>query len=162
MLSKTLLSDFIDAASNRGWLIVGPNGDLPTPLVSRYNDLPADYRALMSAIDGCVSPDEKTWFVTPSAVKGSGAFRWNEFELMSMDAADGDDRWKDEIRTYWNEHIPVVMSVRSGYAYLAVNVASGDVVIGYEPAFEEGSVVYDSIAAMIEGFIANDQTWSTL
>jgi hypothetical protein len=72
-----------------------------------------------------------------------------------LDAARGDTGYISEIRAFWDSHFPFLFSVRSGYAYHAVCTAAdrfGQVVEGYEPAFEEALPVADSFESFIATF----------
>lgn len=79
-------------------------------------------------------------------LRQDNGFRWNEFELMSLEWTDGDIAVKE----FWNKHIPVVQSVKDGYSYYAINTESGKIVYGCEPEFEEA----EDVAESFEDFIA--------
>ena len=63
----------------------------------------------------------------------------NEFELQSIEAAESDSEWIKRIKAFWDEHAPVMLSEKSGYAYFAID-RSGKIVLGREPEYEEVAV----------------------
>jgi hypothetical protein len=40
---------------------------------------------------------------------------------MSLDSAEGDTEWKQEITKFWDRYLPIVLSVRDGYSYYATD-----------------------------------------
>jgi len=84
------------------------------------------------------------------------AFRWDEWERLSLDAACDDAKFITEIRAFWDCHFPFLFSVHSGYAYHAICTAAdqfGHVVEGYEPLFEEALPVADSFESFLTAFL---------
>ena len=129
---------FFECLQSRGWKIERYEGaapGVPETLRKRY---PASERWL-AWIGG-----------VKSAVNGGAAFRWNEWELLSLASADGDPAWEAEIRRFWDAHLPIIMSVADGrYSYYALSAADGAVVSGGEPEFE----VCETAAASLEAFL---------
>ena len=70
-------------------------------------------------------PDETGWFLCIDDFNGTSdsAYTWNEFEQISLQAAEDshDEEWKRSIIQFWDDHLPIFLSVRSGYAYYAIN-----------------------------------------
>ena len=58
------------------------------------------------------------------------------------------------IRTFWDRHLPVLMSVAGDYEFLAIDQDTGAVVHGIEPEFEAVTVVADNWAGFCEAVIA--------
>lgn len=75
----------------------------------------------------------------------NNGFQWNEFELLSLESTDNDS----SVITYWDKNLPIFMSVDGEYSYYAINTENGNIVIGYEPDFEEFSVVADDFYTFI-------------
>lgn len=72
-------------------------------------------------------------------------FKWNEFEEMSLEAAQGDEEWQSEIEEWWRDKLPIIISVRDGYSYYAIDTGNGgEIINGFEPEFEEATVVADN------------------
>ena len=136
-----------------GWqveLLDRPQG-LPEEVSGRYPWIPADYAQVIARAKTIVSPDETAWLLTAHDFSGTGAraYAWNEWERQSLEAAGDDSAWQDEIRTFWNRHFPVLTSVKSGYAYLAIDSATARVVSGEEPEYEETEVVAGSMKELL-------------
>lgn len=126
------------------------------PATSSQDDLPMlagfprDVATWVSSFSSLVSPDEMVWFLSAQdyAGKSDGAFAWNEMELISRDAAMTHEQ-EISVRQFWSHHLPVLLSVRDGYSYVAVR-ADGVVVYGEEPEFEEVEVVAPSFASFLD------------
>lgn len=86
--------------------------------------------------------DETVWFLSRDdySTSAEGAFAWNECERLSTEAAATDEE-ASAVSRFWKRHLPILLSVRSGYEYLAVR-DDGAVVHGTEPEFEEAAVVF--------------------
>jgi hypothetical protein len=86
--------------------------------------------------------DETVWFFSRDdySTEAEGAFAWNECEQLSIQAAMTDDEAATVTR-FWKRHLPILLSVRDGYEYLAVR-DDGALVHGTEPEFEEADVVF--------------------
>lgn len=112
---------------------------LPDSVRLRYDWIPNDVRQFVEEIDTVVSPDDKAWFVTSTEVSGENgsAFSWNQWELDSLEAAGHDIPRQDRIRAFWDQHFPVMMSVKDGYAYFAIRKQDLAIVCGEEPEYEE-------------------------
>ncbi|TDP91710.1 hypothetical protein EDF62_2329 [Leucobacter luti] len=112
------------------------------------DELPAALRTASETVIRWVSsfsllsnPDDTVWFLSCDDYSGStnSAFAWNEFEQLSTQAATTDAE-AAAISRFWKHHLPILLSVRGGYEYLAVR-DDGAVVHGTEPEFEEADVV---------------------
>ena len=81
-------------------------------------------------------------------------FRWNEFELMGLEALADDKESCDMIRLFWDSHIPILMSVKDGYQYLCIDLSPenyGKIYYGVEPEFEDSAeFVCDSFNHLLE------------
>jgi hypothetical protein len=143
------------------WEIVrteGARATLPDILVARYPKLPSDYGRFLSSIETCVHPAENSWFLGLQDFEGrsDSAFSWDDLEKQSLEAAEGDEAWQEEIRSYWSEVLPIALSVRSGYAYLGLRLGAdelGAIVHGREPEFEETVTVAASFHDLCQAII---------
>lgn len=144
---------WVGAFCGMGWHVelFQQRRQLPLPIVERYPWLPPDYLELIEEAKLISSPDEKAWFLTVADFSGESdsAFAWNEWERQSLEAADGDEAWKRRIVAYWNSHCPILMSVKSGYAYFAIEQSSMRVVAGEAPEYEECSVLASSVRELV-------------
>jgi hypothetical protein len=119
---------------------------LPRAVQKRFEWVPSDLQRFTEAHVEICSADEKAWFVTEAEFAGraASAFAWDEFERLSRTAARGDEAILASVKAFWNVHFPLMLSVKSGYAYFALERASMKVVVGEEPEFEEASVIAES------------------
>jgi len=128
-----------------GWTIAraGPGCALALPIARRYSWLPVEMVELVGNLSHAVNEDEQAWILAASDFAGhsSAAYAWNEWELQSLKAAGADRGWGSRIRTFWDGHFPFLMSVKSGYAYFAMERDSRAIVVGEEPEFEEVAVI---------------------
>ncbi|WP_128658364.1 SMI1/KNR4 family protein [Paenibacillus sp. 598K] len=146
---------FLQWAREHGWAIVdNKRGEvqLNEEFLARYKEIPADYLQLLTIVSECVAPDEQTWFLCESDYNGSSdaEFRWDEFERLSLEAAAGDEAWASEIIAWWDRHLPIVLSVDGEYSFYAVELATGAIVHGAEPEFEEVDVVAPHLEAFYD------------
>ncbi len=151
-----MLNRFIKWAENNSWNIDLniEKAELPDNIKERYT-VPDKWYSFISCIGKCENSTAEKWFLTPSdyqTKEDDEGFRWNEFEIMSLEWTDNDSCVKE----YWDKHLPIVMSVEDGYAYYAINTDNGTVVEGCGPEFEEPSVVAESFEAFINKIIAGE------
>ena len=126
---------------------------LPEPVKSRYDSgFPENWVRFVSAVKSLVREDERAWFLCAEDydLQGDKAWQWNEWELLSLKAAGNDAAWKDEIRMFWDGHLPIFLSLDGGYAYYALSMKDGSIVHGAEPEFEECKTVADSFEDFME------------
>ncbi len=154
-------SDIIKELRQQGWIVVERPPRtlrLPREIAAKHPNLPNDLSEFLSGLDSCVNATQTAWFLCEADYAGTSgsAFRWNEWEQMSLAAADGDSKLITEIRMFWDAHLPISISVDDGYAYHAVRTTAnefGQIVEGREPLFEEASVVAESFAAFMSTFL---------
>ncbi len=147
---KNIVDEFVKWCLSNSWEVVQiADSEVPKELQHRYKSIPHDLKYLLSNLGHCISPDEKTWFLTKGEIEGESesAFSWNEIEKMSLETAEGDSEWTEQIKEFWDCNIPFVLSVRDGYSYYALQLKSDGycVVHGCEPEFEEVKIIAESI-----------------
>lgn len=91
-------------------------------------------------------------------IQDEDAFQWNEWELISHDSAEGNTKWKNEIKEFWNNHLPIIMSVKCGYSYYVISMKNGSIVQGNKLEFEECEVVADSFLELLSKIKQNEIT----
>jgi len=149
---------FVTSLEQAGWKICRKvrRLHLPAEVTSRYLALPPIWVSFVQQIERCVNPGETAWFLTEEDFSGASgsAYRWDEFERMSLAAAEGDQKLENEIRGFWNRHLPILISVKSGYGYIAIRVgkSGGPVVYGIEPEFENASPLAGSLEEFFDVF----------
>ena len=147
-----MIEQFLACMKSQGWRAeTRPNPPLPKWITDRYHDLPGLWLQFVGTVSERFSGDETTWFLCAEDydTRLDHAWRWNEWEMLSLKSAEGDDVWADEIKVFWNKHLPIVMSVRDSYAYYAISVEDGSVIYGAEPEFEECKQVAGSFAEFL-------------
>ncbi|MFD7522298.1 SMI1/KNR4 family protein [Paenibacillus chitinolyticus] len=156
------IGEFMIWANENGWAITEKSGvqlNLDSSIVSRYKEIPNEYLDFLSVVEKCMTPNEKTWFNCEDEFNNSSdsAFKWNEVELLSLEAAVNDDNWKSEITAWWDNYLPIVMSVDGGYSFYAIDLThdKGAIVRGYEPEFEEVDKVANSLGEFLELIMSN-------
>jgi hypothetical protein len=134
--------DAATALSAAGWVREAPtrsaDAPVPRPLVGASEQLVA----WASSFSVLASADEQVWFLSAESYAGGvsdEAFPWDAFWHESLAAVSGPDE-RAAIDAFWSTHLPILMSVRDGYEYLAV-APDGQVVRGGEPEYEEVTVV---------------------
>ncbi|MBU3179415.1 SMI1/KNR4 family protein [Clostridium estertheticum] len=154
-------SEFIIWAKNEGWNVIDRHEDelqLSNVIVGRYKTLSNEHLGFLRSVKQCITPSEKTWFICENEYNDNSdiAFKWNEFEVLSLEVAKNDDEWKLEISTWWDSHLPIVMSVDNGYSFYAIDLKNdGSIVQGYEPEFEEVEKVANNLEEFLELIMAN-------
>ena len=101
---------FIKWAEENGWDVVEveEKADLPDHIKERYI-IPETWYDFIAKFRLCQNRDFTKWFLTPLDYKNdrNEGFRWNEYEMQSLDWCDGDD----QIIAFWNTHLPIFRSV---------------------------------------------------
>lgn len=129
----------------------------------RYPNLPADYMEFLQQFLTITNESDTAWFNSIEDFNGESdsAFRWNEFELMGLEALEDDKESCDMIRQFWDSHIPVLMSVDGEYQYLCMDLSPenyGKIYYGIEPEFEESAeFVCDSFNHLLEMLSSNEK-----
>ena len=112
----------IEALKNIGFIVTErlERKELSSDLQNRYSELPADYQEFLQRFQTITNESDNVWFNSIEDFNGESdsGFRWNEFELMGLEALVDDKESCDMIRLFWDSHIPILMSVKDGYQYL--------------------------------------------
>jgi hypothetical protein len=118
----------------------------------RYQNIPEEIEAFITSYTKAETDDRKTWLLSASDFLSTSEseFAPDEFEKISLSSAEGDLNWRQEIIEFWNKHLPIYMSVKSGYEYIAYNLETGNFVEGVEPEFEETLEVASSISGFLK------------
>lgn len=156
-----MIDKFISCMKEQGWTVERNEKQrfcLPEPMKSRYTGYPESWVEFVSIVKSMIRGDERAWFLCSEDydMQGDKAWQWNEWELLSLKAAGNDAAWKDEIRKFWDRHLPVFLSLEGGYAYYAISIKEGSIVYGSEPEFEECQTVADSFENFMEKIISKE------
>lgn len=158
----TGIKEFIKWAKMNSWDINENENNainLCSELIERYKAIPYEYLEFLKKIKQCISSSEKSWFLCEDEYnsKSEIAFKWNEFEILSLEAAEDDVEWKNRIQKWWYRYFPILMSVNNGYSFYAIDTENekGTVVYGCEPEFEEVNIIADTFMEFLELIIDN-------
>lgn len=147
--------EYLTILIKKGWTVEEQHrdiNDLPECVKNRYNNIPSEYIDFLCNIERCIDPRETMWLLGIDDFKrqDKNAFRWNEFEIISLESAIDDIKWQYEIKRFWDEHLPICYSIDGEYEYYAIRMTDGVIVHGIEPEFEETEDIADSFEKFIE------------
>ncbi len=146
---------FIKWAEDNNWDIVEveDQAELPDHIKDRYT-IPKNWYEFIARFRVCQNRDFTKWFLTPLDYKNdrNEGFRWNEYELQSLEWCDGDA----QISAYWDTHLPIFRSVEGEYSYYAIDTTNGQVVYGYEPEYEDSTIVATDFDTFISKIISGE------
>ena len=151
-----MITKFLTYMRAAGWQVKPNEGrGLPEIIKKRYPNCPQGWLDFIAAAGELTSGDEQIWFLCAKDYmpQKHGAFPWNEWERLSLEAAGDDPAWRREILQFWDGHLPIILSVKGGYSYYAIAMEDGSVVHGCEPEFEECSFAAPSFGAFVEGVV---------
>lgn len=154
MLLIQSLDEFMEWAKNNGWNVIlnQEKTDLPDVIKRRY-DIPVEWYDSICRLQVCENHSQTKWFLTPKDFfQQNGGFHWNEFELQSLEYTDNDS----SVTAYWDKHLPIILCADGDYAYYAINTENGNVVYGYEPEYEESTVISESFSSFINKVISGE------
>jgi|RhiMethySRZTD1v2_1073278.scaffolds.fasta_scaffold1075511_1 hypothetical protein len=135
-----------------GWIVRRAEAvqTLSAQVLRRYPWVPPEIQSLLCAYVRICRADEKAWLLCAPDFSGTSqsAYRWNEWELQSLEGARCDPSWQQYIQTFWDKHFPIALSIDDGYSYHALR-SDGAVVAGREPEYEEARQVAESYAEFL-------------
>ena len=151
------MESVIHALRETGWKVTWcerATRGVPDALLKRYAHLSSDICWLVSRLHECMNQTETVWLVCSGVYEeaSESAFAWNEWEKISLDACVSIEE-RISVTSFWDAHIPIAVSLNSGYDYAAVRVkgeGAGFVFHGCEPDFECVSF----LASSIEDFLS--------
>ena len=158
-----LAEKFYKWANNNGWNVepAEEKRELPKTLTERYAFIPEDWVGFVQSFIICVNGAYTLNFQLIEDFEedledkaDDKAFRWNEFELISLEAAKGDEKWTASIKEFWDNYLPIVMSVGGDYHYYAIGIRTGEIFDGWAPEFEEPEIVAPNFTVFIENIIS--------
>lgn len=156
-MKADLIERFLNWANENEWNVERASEimELPEEVTARYKNIPKDWLKFMTQFSDITNDTDDMWFFTCENIF-DGGWSYNDFENMSLDAADGDEEWSSKIKEFWDNTLPIVMSVGGDYQYFAIKLDTGKVVQGWEPEFEYPMVVADSFEDFLEKVIAGE------
>ena len=148
-----MIERFLACMKAQGWYAeTRQPPPLPKWITDRYHNPPELWLQFVGTVSELFSGDETTWFLCAEDYDSrlDHAFWWNEWERLSLQNAEGDEIWAAEIKTFWDNHLPIVMSVGDRYSYYAISMTDGRVVYGSEPEFEACQTVASSFEHFLD------------
>lgn len=129
--------------------------EIPKSLLNRYKNLPIEYLNFLKKFDEITNEEDTVWFNLIKEFNGNSEneFKWNEFELLSLEWSEDDAEEIKVITEFWNHHIPIIMSVKDEYQFLAISLEKekyGEIVHGKEPEFENVTKVCNDLNELID------------
>lgn len=150
-----MLNSFIEWARENNWnIVINPEKiNLPDSIKNRYN-IPEQWFNFICNFSICENQSSTKWFLTLNDYSTiTEFFQWNEFELQSLEFAANENE-KEQIISYWNTHLPIILSIDGEYSYYAIDTENGSVVSAYEPEYEESTIIADDFHTFIENVIS--------
>lgn len=145
---------FLGWAASHGWNIelTAEKIALPSDISARYQNIPKEWLEFACSIRVCSNAADTAWFLTSGDYmrKNNDEWRYNEFELISLDAAQGEEDWIRKITEFWNEHLAIAVSVADEYEYYAIDMFDGSIARGCEPEFEKAETVAVSFGEFLK------------
>ncbi len=119
------------------------------------------FNTFLNYVSKAESADGSAWFLCMDDYErtdNTDVFSWNEFEKMSLESAESEEE-KQQIKKWWERHLPVAMSVKGDYTFLAIDLDNGNIVQGYEPEFEDTEVVAENFEELLKMIIYGEFVW---
>ena len=128
---------------------------LASSIVTRYQNLPSAYIKFLHSFKVITNVTDTSWFnlIQDFNTNSENEFKWNHFELLSLEWSKDDDEELKAIKNFWKQHIPIILSVKDGYQYFAICLNKnnyGEIVHGCEPLFEETTKISNNFTAFME------------
>lgn len=116
----------------------------------RFKNVAEDVKNFIYLFDLCANKEDNIWFLSPLDYSNETevAFPWNEFENQSMESVT--EEMKPVVAEFWESHLPILMSVKKGYQYVAVGIGETNrdkVYYGSGPEYEETALIAESFSA---------------
>lgn len=156
-ITNDLIEKFTDWVKKKGWIIESAETkmELPSEVTVRYQNIPKQWLDFIINFDKFINSTEDMWFLTCENFL-TDVWSYNDFENMSLEAADGDEEWSVEIKEFWNNTFPIITGVGGEYQYYGISLESGNVVHGWDPEFESPYVVAESFVEFLEKLIVGE------
>lgn len=129
--------------------------ELSKRLLNNYENLPPEYLNFLKKNKEIINETDTAWFNLNKEFNENtkNEFKWNEYELLSMEWCEGDSEELELISKFWNKHIPILLSVKDKYQFLAICLEKekyGEIVHGIEPEFENVTKICGNFSELID------------
>ena len=159
---------FLAWAEGKGWTVERRTVSLSLPQgVTRRYAFPPEYLDFLERVLLCAGPMDTEWFLCEESYRQEDpdAFRWNELEHISLDAAQDmqDPEEEKRVTAFWDGVLPFFLSVGSGYEYYGFDLPGrfgprGCILHGFEPMFEDAEVFAPDFPAFLDRVASGDVT----
>ncbi|WP_405397578.1 hypothetical protein [Maribacter sp. Asnod2-G09] len=156
-------SELHQKLKNGGFKIVKSRNqfEISKKLVERYTNIPAEYLLFLKSFETIANSSDTAWFnsVQDFNEQSDNEYKWKEFEILSLEWSEDDDDELVNVAEFWNHHIPILLSVKDGFQFLAISLANenyGEIVHGQEPVFEEVTKICNNFNELIN-LLANNK-----
>ncbi|WP_010252460.1 SMI1/KNR4 family protein [Myroides injenensis] len=151
-----MIDKLIETLRKLGWQVAEKNNSLvlKSLFTDRYSVLPDEFQLYLKSIQSGTSAENNAWLLCEEEYNGDSndAFRWNELELLSLENADNEIDLQENIKSFWNSHLPFIISVKGEYSCFSIGTGEanyGQIFYGTEPEFEEVTLVAASLSDFI-------------
>lgn len=130
---------------------------LSDEITRRYKTIPKSYLDFLNQFMVIANRQDNFWFNSIEIFNNESnqVFKWNDFELQSLEAFEDDKDEQINIKDFWDQNLPIAFSVIGEYQYLAICLNEdnyGEIVYGVEPEFEESEKVCDNFDQLSDLF----------
>ena len=129
----------------------------PEKIIQRYPmAVKSDYLQFLNFFKKCISDNKQSWFLCENEYNKESTeteFSWNDMELMGLESTQDDEEEHEKIKRWWNNYLPILFSTRDGYSHFSMSLQKnsfGQIVEGYEPMFEDVTIVANSLNEFLE------------
>ena len=148
VLHQKLKNGGFEIVKNRNQL------EIPKKLVERYTNIPTEYFLFLKSFETIANSSDTAWFnsLQDFNEQSDSEYKWNEFEILSLEWSEDDDEELVNVAEFWNHHIPILLSVKDGFQFLAISFTNenyGEIVHGQEPVFEEVTKICNNFNELI-------------
>ncbi len=149
-----MIDRFVEWAGNEGWKAekIDEPITFPEKAVARYGNIPKEWFEFIKHFKDITNPTEDLFFLTCNYFADNSSW----FEDISLEAADGDEEWIGEIKSFWDKTFPIIMGVGGGYHYYAIDLETNKIVEGWEPEFEYPTEVADNLNEFLEKILSGE------
>ncbi len=135
---------------------------LPKAITDRYSNIPDSYKAFLETFSVLSNDSDTAWFISVEDFNGEteSEFSWDEFEKMGLEVLADDKEECQRIKDFWDNHLPIAMSVGDDYQYLCIDLSEenyGKIYYGIEPEFEDSiELVCESLEELFSAIEENE------
>lgn len=134
-----------------------PSRTVPECIRPWQNGSNRSYFDFIGSVSAATLEDGNTWLLCAddfNSDKQRAALKWDALRTLGMSAAC-DEEERQRIEGFWEQYLPICMSAGTINSFCALG-KGGEVVIGYEPLYEEAKVISDSFDQFVDMLAAGE------